>query len=169
MKKIILLLIISVSTTILNGQTKKFNLGVAKIEQIIKNKMSKKEMETFLASYKFILRDTIIRVEGSIIKTRDLDSTKINPDFEYRYKVIFDGDYVQLSAKAKNKFDAPIEMIELTVQNSVQTYNMLSECVKNGYKIKKSLANYWVYEKGNLTALVTYGRSEKAITILKQK
>lgn len=169
MKKLILLVLIALATIPIYAQTKKFNLGVAKIDKVIKDKMNKKQMEAFLSSYNFILRDTIIRTSGSIIKTWEVDSTKKDLDFEYRYKVVFDGDYVLLSARSKNKFDGPIYQVELTVQNSVETYNMLSECINNGYKIKKSLVNYWIYAKGNMTAIVSYGKTEKSITIIKQK
>jgi hypothetical protein len=168
-KLILVLLLVTVATISLDAQTKKFNLGVAKIEKVIKDKMSKKQMETFLSSYNFILRDTIIRTKGSIIKTWEVDSTKKDLDFEYRYKVVFDGDYVLLSARSKNKFDGPIYQVELTVQNSIETYNMVSECINNSYKIKKTLVNYWIYTKGNMTAIVSYGRTEKSITIIKQK
>jgi hypothetical protein len=168
MKKLFALLLIAVATISLNAQTKKFNLGVGKLEKVVKDKMSKKQMEIFLASYNFILRDTIIRSKGSIIKTWEVDSTKKDLEFEYRYKVVFDNDYVLLSARSKNKFEAPIFSIELTVQSGIETYNMLSECIKNGFKLKKQQVGYWIYQKGNMTAIVTYGSTEKAITIFKQ-
>ena len=167
MKKIFFTTSFVLTTIICIAQSKSFTLGGAKLETIIKSGWNKTKMETFIKAYKFEFSDTTVRQNGIIINFKDIDTLSKYVEFEYTYKVEFNGDIITLAALVKDKPDNSIYQLDLTINNDLDSYNMLSECVKNGYRIKKQIAGYWIYGKGNYDAIVSYGRKYRVLTILK--